>query len=89
MGNNDVAAAIGIVVMLCCVCCSCSSLVSAATGGGGSMTSTGAAPEAAMALPAADIATLASSPSGSGTSGYAIEGSPLGGLVGESNWRFI
>ena len=61
MGNNDVAAAIGIIVMLCCVCCSCSSLVSAATGGGGSTTSIGAAPEAAMALPAA-VAVAAADP---------------------------
>jgi len=68
MGNNDVAAAIGIVVMLCCVCCSCSSLVSAATGGGGSMTSTGAAAgasaSAAATEPAAAAAAAPTVPSG-------------------------
>jgi hypothetical protein len=28
-------------------------------------------------------------PAGSGTSGYAHEGSPFGGLVGRRNWRLV
>ena len=40
------------------------------------------------ALTAAEIKTIAS-PAGSGTSGYAHEGSPFGGLVGRRNWRLV